>query len=348
MSHRSKATFHDAGAVDTQTASSPHTFATGEQLVQRGVAPSVLGLKKRNAVPHEICGVAPVEADRLATLSFDMEQVTAPFANMLRRVILTEVPTMAIDRVLIHDNDGVVLDELLSHRLGLCPVAAPPDSFEFLTMAETPDFASPSPKHVLRFDLDVAIPNDNSAPPVTNIFSSSLKWVPLPGQEALAEAEAVSLVHQDVLLAKLGRGQCIKLQAYAIKGLGLTHAKWAPVSACWYDMKTEVSLPKPLTGTAAQRVVEACPMGVFGIEDGAAYVRKAEKCTLCRECVKVENEDLGVVVQKDKTRVKFTIESMGHYAHPEDIIRTALVTFADRCRNLKKLVGDCDVADPKA
>ena len=136
---------------------------------------AVSGLKKRHAVPHDICGVAPVEADRIATLSFDMENVTAPFANMLRRVILTEVPTMAIDRVLIHENDGVVLDELLSHRLGLCPVAAPAEAFEFLTMADTPDFASPSPRHVLRFDLDVAVPNEPSAPPVTNVFSSSLQ-----------------------------------------------------------------------------------------------------------------------------------------------------------------------------
>lgn len=342
MAHRTRATFTHKGALDTTTASSPLTFTDGITAppgsVRRGVAPGVSSLSKRHPVPHAVCDVAPVEADRNATLSFELTDVTPPFANMLRRLILTEVPTMAIDRVLIKENDGVVLDEILSHRLGLCPIAADPTAFEFITMAENIDFSNPSAKHVLRFDLDVSIPNDPSVPPVTNVFSSSLKWCPLPGQEGLD----VKLVQSDILLAKLGRGQRISLEAYAIKGLGLAHAKWAPVSACWYDMKTIITLQRPLTGDDAKRLVDACPMRVFDIENGEAYARKPEKCTLCRECVKPENEDLAVTLQKDKTHVKFTLESLGQYAHPEVIVRTALEGFASRCRNLKKLVTECE------
>merc|ERR1711991_333291 len=126
------------------------------------------------------------------------------------------------------------------------------------------------------------------------------------------------------------------------------HAKWTPVSACWYDMRTRVSLTRSVRGADAQRLVESCPNRVFDIEDGEAFVRKEEKCTLCRECIKVENEDLGVTVQKEKTRVKFTLELLGQYAHPEDIVRIALTSFADRCRNLKQLMQKCEVADPKA
>jgi DNA-directed RNA polymerase I and III subunit RPAC1 len=349
MAYRTSATFTSKGALDTATVPSPLTFPAGGAPLSatRGVVPRITNLKKRHVLPHAVCGVAPVEADRLATLSFEMEDVSAPFANMLRRVILTEVPTMAIDRVLIHENDGVVLDELLSHRLGLCPIAAPAEAFQFLTLADTPDFSAPSGKHVLRFDLDVAVPNDPSAPPVTNVYSSSLTWVPLAGQETLAERGEVRVVQTDILLAKLGRGQRIKLQAYAIKGLGLTHAKWAPCSACWYDMRTEVTLTKTLKGEQAHRVVESCPMRVYEIEDGVAIVARPEKCTLCRECIKEENADLGAVVSKDKTRVKFTVESLGQYPHPELLVRQALTTFAHRCRNLKQLVVACDVSDPK-
>lgn len=62
--------------------------------------------------------------------------------------------------------------------------------------------------------------------------------------------------------------------------------------------------------------------------------------------MKEENASLGVRVGKDKTRVTFTIESLGQYDHPEDIVREALIVFAKRCRNLKDLVEQCDVADP--
>ena len=58
------------------------------------------------------------------TLTFDIANVSPAIANMLRRVFTTEVPTVAFDKIMIEENDGVVLDELLSHRLGLCPVSA--------------------------------------------------------------------------------------------------------------------------------------------------------------------------------------------------------------------------------
>lgn len=35
-----------------------------------------------------------------------------------------QVPTMAIDLVTFHDNSSVLQDEVLSHRLGLVPLAA--------------------------------------------------------------------------------------------------------------------------------------------------------------------------------------------------------------------------------
>lgn len=147
-------------------------------------------------------------------------------------------------------------------------------AFEFLTLADSPDFANPSPKHILRFDLDVSVPDDGSAPPVTNVYSSSLQWAPLEGQEALQGH--VKVVQSDILLAKLERGQRIKMEAYAIKGLGLTHAKWSPTSACWYDMRTVIDLTKSLKGVDATRLVALCPMKVFDLEDGKAVVARPQ------------------------------------------------------------------------
>ena len=53
------------------------------------------------------------------TLEFDLIGVDASFANALRRVLIAEVPTMAIEQVYIGDNTSVIPDEVLSHRLGL-------------------------------------------------------------------------------------------------------------------------------------------------------------------------------------------------------------------------------------
>ena len=49
------------------------------------------------------------------------------FVNGLRRSILNHVPTAAISTVHVLENQSVMADEFLSHRLGLVPLACPAD-----------------------------------------------------------------------------------------------------------------------------------------------------------------------------------------------------------------------------
>ena len=46
-------------------------------------------------------------------------------------------------------------------------------------------------------------------------------------------AEPVSLVHDDILLAKMRPGQEIVLEAHCARGTGAEHAKWSPVATAW-------------------------------------------------------------------------------------------------------------------
>jgi len=56
------------------------------------------------------------------SISFLLSDVDVSMANALRRVMLAEVPTMAIDLVEIEQNTSPLHDEYLSHRLGLIPL----------------------------------------------------------------------------------------------------------------------------------------------------------------------------------------------------------------------------------
>ncbi|KAL0229414.1 hypothetical protein GEMRC1_014031 [Eukaryota sp. GEM-RC1] len=48
------------------------------------------------------------------TLCFDLIGVDVSFANALRRILLSEVSTMAIEHVIIHNNTSVIQDEVFA------------------------------------------------------------------------------------------------------------------------------------------------------------------------------------------------------------------------------------------
>jgi DNA-directed RNA polymerase I and III subunit RPAC1 len=54
--------------------------------------------------------------------SFSLIGIDASVANAFRRILLAEIPTLAIEYVFVHNNTSIVQDEVLAQRLGLVPL----------------------------------------------------------------------------------------------------------------------------------------------------------------------------------------------------------------------------------
>lgn len=53
---------------------------------------------------------------------YEILNVDVSFMNALRRILLSEIPTVALENIYMWHNNSIIHDEVLSHRLGLIPL----------------------------------------------------------------------------------------------------------------------------------------------------------------------------------------------------------------------------------
>jgi len=286
------------------------------------------------------------------SLTFDLVGVDAPIANALRRILIAEVPTMAVERVYISNNTSIMQDEVLAHRLGLIPIKAPPSEFQFKNK-ESPDEFTPEDTIVFKLHKKCSKnphPKDDSEQERyihSAIYSGDLEWVPQEEQaEKYVGARELKPVHDDILIMKLRPGQEIEAQLYCQKGIGKDHAKFSPVATATYRLLPEISFKEDIIGDDADELVAICPMKVFDIEDlgdegKRAVVAKPRQCTMCRECIRKPKFTPLIQLGRVKDHFIFMIESTG-IVTPRELFREAIKIMIEKATTLENQLDNLE------
>eukprot|EP00927_Polykrikos_kofoidii_P072517 TRINITY_DN68621_c0_g1_i1.p1 TRINITY_DN68621_c0_g1~~TRINITY_DN68621_c0_g1_i1.p1 ORF type:complete len:361 (-),score=67.97 TRINITY_DN68621_c0_g1_i1:65-1147(-) len=263
-------------------------------------------------------------------VTFDMIGIDPPLANAFRRILIAEVPTIAISTATIHQNTSVIHDENLAHRLGLVPIVMEPELLEWKPADS--DFTE---DNSVQFSLHKACAGERMT-----VYSGDMKWIPLSdNQRERFKDNPPRPVADDIIIAKMRAGQEMEIVCHCEKGIGRDHAKWSPVCTATYRLLPHITFKKDIKDKDAEELKNVCPMGVFDIEDigggsKRATVAHPRKCTTCRECItSFEGEAKGLVLGKRKDFYLFSIESVGQVS--------AMVLFE---RALTKLKQKCAVA----
>jgi DNA-directed RNA polymerase subunit D len=148
-------------------------------------------------------------------ISVKFKNIPREYVNALRRLAISEVPTLAIDDVVMIENSSVVHDEAVAHRLGMIPLYTDLKRF---VMPHDCDCRSTLGCSKCR----VLLVLDAEAAERTRIVTSG---------ELKSEDEEVRPVSDDIPILTLAPGQKVKFEAYARLGNGKSHAKWQPTSA---------------------------------------------------------------------------------------------------------------------
>ncbi|KAL4514328.1 hypothetical protein Ndes2437A_g01045 [Nannochloris sp. 'desiccata'] len=275
-------------------------------------------------------------------MEFEVKGISCAMANTLRRIMIAEIPTMAIEHVFIVNNTSIIQDEVLAHRLGLIPLNVDPRLFDFKATDET---ATERNTIVMKLKVECKKLPDGT---IENekVYSSQLVWLPngseMPEETATPAFETsqsemfemMGPVHDDILIAKLRPGQAIELECHCIKGVGEEHAKWSPVATTWYRLVPEVVLLEQPPLDVAKKLESELPGlitvasgGVVEVDDARRHGNVLEKV---RRMSGEPEWSPYIQLRKCKDHFIFTIESTGAW-RPHELFKEAVDRIVSKC-----------------
>jgi len=162
-------------------------------------------------------------------VDFELQNVDLSFANSLRRTILAEVPTIAIDLVEVETNTSVLADEFIAHRLGLVPLIS--KNVDDVVYSRECDCDQYCELCSVTLTLHARCTGDE----IMKVYARDLVVDPLRpnqwvGNPVITDPEGLGTV-----ICKLRKGQELRMKCIAKKGIAKEHAKWAPTSAAGFE-----------------------------------------------------------------------------------------------------------------
>lgn len=253
--------------------------------------------------------------------------------------MLSEVPSMAIEKVYIYNNTSIIQDEVLAHRMGLLPLKADPRLFAYRTEESTEQGTE---QDTLEFELKVKCTRRKEAGKDQSnfddiyknhkVYSGHLKWLPKGKQAQIYNESSVGCIHEDILIAQLRPGHELDLRLIAVKGIGKDHAKFSPVATAYYRLLPQITLNREVSGKDAYQLQTCFSPGVIGIdENDCAYVKDARYDSCSRNVYRYPHLADAVTMSRVRDHYIFNVESVGALK-PEVIFLEAVKELKKKCR----------------
>lgn len=310
--------------------------------------------------------------------SFSLKGFDPAIANAFRRILIAEIPTLAIEYVYVYNNTSVIQDEVLASRLGLVPLKGSVEGINWLSWFRKPTEDDPEGGStssdfntiVMRLDVECtvnrhALPGEEDPRKLYSdghIYAKDLTFHPVGRQEEHFSGEGeIRPVNPDILLVKLRPGQKIEMELHCIKGFGADHAKFSPVATATYRLLPDIKITRPILGEDAVKFSRCFPPGVIALDkvsaeeasrSGSGYeghegedkavVNDPYKDTVSRECLRHEEFKNKVKLGRVRDHFIFNIESTGQFPSDTLFLESTKVLKL-KCVRIKRALRDMPI-----
>ncbi len=235
------------------------------------------------------------------------------FVNTLRRIIMTEVPTLAVKEVSLSKNTSALFDEIIAHRLAMVPLITDLNSYTL------PEKCTCKNEGCAKCQTIMSL---NSEGPIT-VYSQDLK----------IQDPEVKPAEGKIPIVKLLKGQELQFEAKVILGKGKDHIKYSPGLA-YYRGYPEFTINKKVQ---VKDCIKSCD-NLLEEKGNTLIVKDLDKWNEAHEQICKEHE---IEIKNSETDFIFTIESKGKISCEEmlqrslDVLDEKLNLFAEKLKSTK-------------
>ena len=247
-----------------------------------------------------------------------IEDTKPYFVNSLRRIMISELPKLAVNDVVIYDNTSALFDEIISHRLGMVPI--PTDLSLLIFRDKCVCKGKGCPNCTVRYTL--------SKEGEGTVYSGDLQ----PAEKSWA------IIEDKIPIVELYGDQRLILEVEAVLGRGRDHAKWQAVQAPGYRMETTIEFDNKRKGDVKE-FVDKLPKELVEIKDNKLELKDITKLPILESFIDKENLDF-LTIKRDPAKVIFSFETDGSFSAKDAILESAKILekkYAEFSKLLKSL-----------
>ena len=231
------------------------------------------------------------------------------FANTIRRLLIEEVPTLAVEDLEIKENNSALYDEMLGLRLALIPIKTDLKSYNLKNQCKC------NGEGCAQCELTLSL-------------KANKKGMVLASEAASSDPKCI-FVYPEMPVVKLIAKQKIDLTMKAVMGQGKEHAKWSPGTA-FYKKEPTLTIGKVEN---PELLAKKCTDGVLEISGNKVKVNQ-EKLYDSNLLELYSELDKGVQLSYTDNII-FIMESWGQLTCKEMLQQTAEI-LSEKIEALEK------------
>jgi DNA-directed RNA polymerase subunit D len=233
-------------------------------------------------------------------------------------VLVSELPKLAIDDVVIYDNTSALFDEIIAHRLSLIPI--------------------PTDLSLLNF-RDECICKGKGCPSCTVRYTISKENEGTVYSGDLQPAEDSWKIKEDnIPIVELSKDQRLILEVEAVLGNARTHAKWQSVISPGYRFYPIIEIDNKKVNEVKE-FLNKIPSDIVTLKKDKLELNDITKISILESYIDREKIDF-IKIKKDPSNIIFSFETDGSLESETALIKSIEILkdkYKDFTNNLKKI-----------